>query len=81
MKELGAKLKSDSITRFKGLGEMSPPQLWATTMDPKTRTLERVLVDDELETDRVVNELMGKDPSARYRFVMEQAGEVADLDV
>jgi DNA gyrase subunit B/topoisomerase-4 subunit B len=76
-----AKGKEGDITRFKGLGEMSPEQLRETTMDPRTRTLLKVLIADELETDRVVNDLMGKDPSARYRFVMESAGEVDDLDV
>jgi DNA gyrase subunit B/topoisomerase-4 subunit B len=73
--------KEGDVTRFKGLGEMSPEQLRETTMDPRTRTLLKVLIADELETDRVVNDLMGKDPSARYRFVMESAGEADDLDV
>jgi DNA gyrase subunit B/topoisomerase-4 subunit B len=73
--------KEGDVTRIKGLGEMSPEQLRETTMDPRTRTLLKVLIADELETDRVVNDLMGKDPSARYRFVMESAGEADDLDV
>jgi len=69
------------ITRFKGLGEMSPEQLRQTTMDPRTRTLLKVMIVDELETDKVVNDLMGKDSSARYRFVMESASEADDVDV
>ena len=69
------------ITRFKGLGEMSPEQLKKTTMDPRTRKLLKVLITDELETDRVVNDLMGKDPQARYKFVMESAREADDVDV
>ncbi|MGQ9590814.1 MAG: toprim domain-containing protein, partial [Planctomycetota bacterium] len=69
------------ITRFKGLGEMSPEQLRGTTMDPGTRTLYKVVIADELETDRVVNELMGKDPAPRFRFVMERAGEADDVDI
>lgn len=69
------------ITRFKGLGEMSPDQLKSTTMDPTKRTLLRVMVTDELETDRTVNDLMGKDASARYTFVMERASEADDLDI
>ena len=73
--------KESDITRFKGLGEMSPEQLKKTTMDPRTRTLLKVLITDELETDRVVNDLMGKDPQARYRFVMESAREADDIDV
>lgn len=78
-KENGSGTAAD-ITRFKGLGEMSPAQLRETTMDPKTRTLLKVVIVDELETDRVVNELMGKDTSARFRFVMERASEADDLD-
>lgn len=73
--------KTEDITRFKGLGEMSPAQLRETTMEPRTRILLRVLIEDELETDRVVNDLMGKDPAARFRFVMEMAGEADDVDV
>ncbi len=79
--ELGGKLKADAITRFKGLGEMNPAHLKATTMDPATRMLHRVLIDDEFETDRAVNELMGKDSGARYKFVMEGATSVDELDI
>ena len=79
--ESNGKGKADDITRFKGLGEMSPTQLRETTMDPETRTLLKVIIADELETDRVVNDLMGKDASARFRFVMESAGEADDVDV
>jgi DNA gyrase subunit B/topoisomerase-4 subunit B len=69
------------ITRFKGLGEMMPKVLWDTTLDPKKRRLLRVEISDALATDRVVNELMGKDPSARFRFIMERAEEADELDV
>jgi DNA gyrase subunit B/topoisomerase-4 subunit B len=69
------------ITRFKGLGEMMPKVLWETTLSPKTRRLLRVGIADALETDRVVGELMGKDPSARFRFIMDRADEAQDLDV
>jgi DNA gyrase subunit B/topoisomerase-4 subunit B len=69
------------ITRFKGLGEMMPKVLWETTLSPKTRRLLRVGIADALETDRVVGELMGKDPSARFRFIMDRADEASDLDV
>ncbi|MFW6059543.1 MAG: DNA gyrase/topoisomerase IV subunit B, partial [Phycisphaeraceae bacterium] len=61
------------ITRFKGLGEMMPKTLWETTLNPKTRRLLRVALDDALETDRVMSDLMGKDASARFRFIMEHA--------
>jgi len=69
------------ITRFKGLGEMMPKVLWETTLSPKTRRLLRVGIADALETDRIVGELMGKDPSARFRFIMDRADEASDLDV
>jgi DNA gyrase subunit B len=69
------------ITRFKGLGEMMPKVLWETTLNPRTRRLLRVEVTDHLVTDRVINELMGKDASARFRFIMERADEAEELDV
>jgi len=69
------------ITRFKGLGEMMPKVLWETTLNPKTRRLLRVEISDPLATDRVINELMGKDASARFRFIMERAEEADELDV
>ena len=69
------------ITRFKGLGEMMPKVLWETTMNPRTRRLLRVDIEDQIVTDRVINELMGKDPSARFRFIMERAEEAVELDV
>ena len=69
------------ITRFKGLGEMMPKVLWETTLNPKTRRLLRVEVADHIVTDRVINELMGKDASARFRFIMERAEEARELDV
>ena len=69
------------ITRFKGLGEMMPKVLWETTMNPRTRRLLKVEIADQIITDRVINELMGKDPSARFRFIMERADEAEELDV
>ena len=69
------------ITRFKGLGEMNPKVLWETTMNPRTRRLLRVEILDHIITDRVINELMGKDPSARFRFIMDRAEEAEELDV
>jgi DNA gyrase subunit B/topoisomerase-4 subunit B len=69
------------LTRFKGLGEMMPKVLWETTLNPRTRRLLRVEVSDQILTDRVFNELMGKDPSARFRFIMERAEEAEELDV
>jgi DNA gyrase subunit B len=69
------------ITRFKGLGEMMPKVLWETTLNPRTRRLLRVEITDQIATDRIINELMGKDASARFRFIMERAEEAQELDV
>jgi DNA gyrase subunit B/topoisomerase-4 subunit B len=69
------------ITRFKGLGEMMPKVLWETTLNPKSRRLLRVEIADQLVTDRVINELMGKDASARFRFIMERAEDAQELDL
>ena len=71
------------ITRFKGLGEMMPGTLFATTMDPQRRTLLQVEIPDgeRLETDRVMSELMGKDPAPRFDFIMSSADQVNALDV
>jgi DNA gyrase subunit B len=78
----GSGRSNPEITRFKGLGEMMPKVLWETTMNPRTRRLLRVEITDQIVTDRVINELMGKDPSARFRFIMERAEDAAvELDV
>ena len=69
------------ITRFKGLGEMMPRVLWETTLNPATRRLLRVAIEDGLKTDRVIADLMGRDASARFRFIMERADDALDLDV
>ncbi len=69
------------ITRFKGLGEMMPKVLWETTLNPVTRRLLRVEIADGLETDRIVSDLMGKDSSARFHFIMDRADEAEALDV
>ena len=71
------------ISRFKGLGEMPAGDLKATTLDKHRRRALRVAIDHELEADRVMSELMGKDASARYAFIMEQAprADAVDLDV
>jgi DNA gyrase subunit B len=69
------------ITRFKGLGEMMPKVLWETTLNPRTRRLLRIEIADQIVTDRVINELMGKDASARFRFIMDRAEDAQELDV
>jgi len=80
--DLPKNVKPD-ISRFKGLGEMSAEELKVTTLDPARRRVMRVVIDSELQTDQVMNDLMGKDPAARYQFIMESAkeAEVEDLDV
>jgi DNA gyrase subunit B/topoisomerase-4 subunit B len=60
---------------------MMPKVLWDTTLNPKTRRLMKVTIADALETDRVVAELMGKDPAARFHFIMDRADEAGELDV
>ena len=79
--ERHGKGKNVDITRFKGLGEMMPKVLWETTLNPKTRRLQRVRIEDALRTDRVISDLMGKDPSARFNFIMERAVTAEQLDV
>jgi DNA gyrase subunit B len=71
------------ISRFKGLGEMSAEELKTTTLDPQKRRLMRIVIDEEVGTDQVINDLMGKDASARFRFIMERAAEAdaENLDV
>jgi DNA gyrase subunit B len=73
--------KGIEIKRFKGLGEMNADQLWDTTMNPETRTLLRVALDDAGETDRLFSILMGSDVEKRRNFIREHALEVQNLDV
>jgi DNA gyrase subunit B len=80
LRRIAGRAKPD-ITRFKGLGEMMPKVLWETTLNPRTRRLLKVQIADQIITDRVINELMGKDPSARFRFIMDRAEEAEALDV
>jgi DNA gyrase/topoisomerase IV subunit B len=71
------------VSRFKGLGEMDPKVLAETTLDPRNRTLLQVHIDSNLETDKVFVDLLGKDPSQRYRFIMDRAARAVaeELDV
>ena len=71
------------VSRFKGLGEMLPAQLKETTMDPKSRTLLRIVVvaDDQEETADLVERLMGNKPEARFAFIQERAAFASDLVV
>ena len=67
--------------RYKGLGEMSTEQLWDTTMNPATRTLIRVTMEDAAEADQMFAMLMGENPELRRKFIEENASLVTDLDV
>lgn len=72
---------SISLQRYKGLGEMDPEQLWETTMEPKSRTLLQVSVDDAAEAERVVSELMGDQVEPRKEFIQKHARDVRFLDI
>ena len=73
--------KGIEIKRFKGLGEMNAEQLWETTMNPKTRTLLSVKLDDAGEADRLFSILMGNDVEKRRNFIRDHALEVQNLDI
>jgi|TARA_Y100000310_G_scaffold125920_1_gene124670 DNA gyrase subunit B len=80
LKKLVEKLGTSNVTRFKGLGEMSSAQLWETTMNPKTRKIKKIFIEDAVEADHVFSMLMGSDVGSRKIFISENAKE-ANLDI
>jgi len=80
LKKETAGIENPNITRFKGLGEMSSEQLWDTTMNPKTRKIKKVFIEDAVEADQVFSMLMGDDVQGRKDFIAENAHEAA-LDI
>jgi DNA gyrase subunit B len=81
VKELGVSSDRVSLSRYKGLGEMNPEQLWETTMDPNIRTLLLVTIDDAAEADRTFDMLMGSAVPPRRRFIQTHARDVKNLDI
>jgi DNA gyrase subunit B len=81
VKEIGVNPDKITISRYKGLGEMNPEQLWETTMNPENRTLQIVGIDDAAEADRTFDMLMGDAVPPRTRFITTHSKDVRNLDV
>ena len=78
MAEIG---QGANVSRYKGLGEMNPQQLWETTMNPETRIMKKVTIEDGMVADQLFSVLMGDDVEPRREYIIEHAHEVVNLDV
>ena len=78
MSEIG---NGAQVSRYKGLGEMNPQQLWETTMDPATRVMKKITIEDAILADQLFSILMGEDVEPRKQYIIEHAHEVINLDV